>query len=186
MSGSSMHDRQMCNLALTWPMSGFKKWLMLAGCSACEKLRVSASSSTACDVATNTPDSPPFSRRRPGFSTTFRPCTKPANADYMRCANTMGHSLFKAYLLACNHEQRRLCIQATRLEQGAGVQRTNEHKAGGAIEPLHDIAEGDAHQVERQHSIEHLEGAAVDVGAQPSAARCCVRLVVLWQHCCPP
>lgn len=78
---------------------------MLAGCSACEKLHVSASSSAACVVATNTPDSPPFSRRRPGFSTTFRPCTKPAIAFYMEIVHTLKYHLLTVHLMPYHHKQ---------------------------------------------------------------------------------
>ena len=62
------------------PRLGPTKWVLLVGCRTREKLRVRASSSSAWDAATNTPASPPFSRRLPGFSTTFLPCTKPAHA----------------------------------------------------------------------------------------------------------
>ena len=62
------------------PSLGPTKWVLLVGCSTREKLRVRASSSSAWEAATNTPASSPFSRRLPGFSTTFLPCTKPAHA----------------------------------------------------------------------------------------------------------
>ena len=61
------------------PRLGPTNVVLLVGCSTREKLRVRASSSSAWDAATNTPASPPFSRRLPGFRTTFLPCTKPAH-----------------------------------------------------------------------------------------------------------
>ena len=73
------------------PRLGPTKWVLLVGCSTREKLRVRASSSSAWEAATNTPASPPFSRRLPGFSTTFLPCTKPAHAP--QCLPTDSFSL---------------------------------------------------------------------------------------------
>lgn len=62
------------------------------------------------------------------------------------------------------------------------MERAYQYKAGCAVQPLHSIAEGNAAQVARQYSVKDLEGAAIDIGSKPAPARCCTRLIVLWQH----